>query len=401
MSKNVFMVCGLGFGDEGKGSVVDYLVRKYGLKTVVRFNGSSNAAHNVVANGVHHTFSQFGSGTLVPGVKTYLSKNVLFDPASIYQEAETLKKIGVSDALNRLVVHPECYIINPYHRAVCRFKEERRGGGRHGSTGVGLNEAETEREEDCGLLVEELLDPQRTAKVLKKSRERAIEIMGIDADYILPRIDFTASFMCGFVKEFLVAEMPEKDLTQDVVYEGAQGALLDEFYGFFPYVTRSCTTLSNAWWMMDSPVFESARKIGVMRSYTTRHGAGPFPTELPYHDQEEHNSDHPYQGTFRAGLLDLVLMKYGLDASMASEIALTHVDRLPPRVCVSYDNFDLKYSVAQSGETLTDKLQTAKPLYVNFPEDEKSIIHNIERTLECPIKIISRGKEACHKEERL
>ncbi len=404
MSKNVFMVCGLGFGDEGKGSIVDYLCRKYPISMVVRFNGSSNAAHNVVANGFHHTFSQFGSGTLVPGVQTYLSMDVCFDPASLVYEIAALKKIGVEDALSRLTVDPECFVVTPYHRILCRFKERARGS-KHGSTGVGLNEAVTEYLGDEGgfLQVKDLLDPTSMRAELKKIRERAVENLPESMESELPTVEFCVDFMSHLAKNLSIQHLDPSFMYQGVVFEGAQGALLDEEFGFFPHVTRSKTSLDWAHDCVNDFVAENCRKIGVMRSYTTRHGAGPFPTELPYHSQEDHNGDHPYQGTFRSGHLDLALMKYGLAVSGADEIALTHVDRISPRVCVGYNNFDLEYNSEATLKDMMDvtvKLESAKPLYVNFPEDPKSIIHNIERHLECPIKILSRGQGPEHKEER-
>ena len=113
-----FIVVGLGFGDEGKGSVVDSLVRKYNARLVVRFNGGSQCAHNVVTpDGRHHAFRQFGSGTFVPGVATLLSKYMLVDPMAAVVEASLLADIGVPDAFNRLYVDERAFVVTPYHKA--------------------------------------------------------------------------------------------------------------------------------------------------------------------------------------------------------------------------------------------------------------------------------------------
>ena len=135
------MVMGLGFGDEGKGKIVDYLTRRTGLTEVVRFNGGPQAAHRVVTgDGRSHVFSQFGSGTFVPEVKTRLASPVLMDPLALMNENGALIESGVPDALSRLQISIDSPLITPYQRLVNRVREFKRGGGRHGSCGMGVAE---------------------------------------------------------------------------------------------------------------------------------------------------------------------------------------------------------------------------------------------------------------------
>ena len=135
------LVVDLGFGDAGKGSLVDYYVRHYRAHTVVRFNGGAQAAHNVVTpDGRHHKFSQFGSGTFVPGVRTHLSRYMLVDPVALLAEERHLRQVGVPDAFARLTIDPNAPVVTPFQRAANRLRELQRAAGRHGSCGMGIGE---------------------------------------------------------------------------------------------------------------------------------------------------------------------------------------------------------------------------------------------------------------------
>ncbi|MGC5031423.1 adenylosuccinate synthetase, partial [Micromonospora sp. DT229] len=133
------IVVDLGYGDAGKGTVVDWLCATRPVQMVVRFNGGAQAAHNVVLpDGRHHTFAQFGAGTFHPGVWTHLSRHVVVDPLALAAEADHLAELGVPDALDRLTVDGEALLATPYHRAANRARELSRGADRHGSCGLGV-----------------------------------------------------------------------------------------------------------------------------------------------------------------------------------------------------------------------------------------------------------------------
>ncbi|MGW5010844.1 adenylosuccinate synthetase, partial [Micromonospora chalcea] len=136
---NHVMVVDLGYGDAGKGTVVDLLCATRQVHTVIRFNGGAQAAHNVVLrDGRHHTFAQFGAGTFRPGVRTHLARHVVVDPLALAAEADHLASVGVPDALDRLTVDGEALLATPYHRAANRAREIARGADRHGSCGLGV-----------------------------------------------------------------------------------------------------------------------------------------------------------------------------------------------------------------------------------------------------------------------
>jgi adenylosuccinate synthase len=361
-------VVDLGFGDAGKGLVTDYLVRTTGARMVVRFNGSAQAGHNVVtADGRHHTFSQLGSGTFVPGVRTHLARRVVVHPTALLVEARRLGEVGVPDALERVSVSPEALVTTPFHQAAGRLRELARGAKRHGSCGVGVGEVMRDSLENPGdaLRVEHLADGASLRPRLKRVQERVRasvaasrdaarrlsgeaahgELRALDDDAIVEAwIDAIQRFVAtvGVVPDAALRQSPE----QGLVFEGAQGVLLDESHGFHPFTTWSCCTFDHAeelWRELrrDEPLV----RLGVVRAYAHRHGPGPLPTESPELADalvERHNGDHPWQGRFRVGWPDLVLARYARDACRGLDgVAVTHLDavaRLPRwRAAVAYD----------------------------------------------------------------
>ena len=135
------LIADLGYGDAGKGSIVDYLTRKTGAHTVVRYNGGAQAAHNVITpEGKHHTFAQFGSGTFVPGTRTHLSRFMMVHPLALLAEERHLQSLGIDDAFPRLSIDREALVTTPFQQAANRIKEIARGDGRHGSCGMGVGE---------------------------------------------------------------------------------------------------------------------------------------------------------------------------------------------------------------------------------------------------------------------
>src|SRR5215217_818107 len=140
-NSKAILIADLGYGDAGKGSIVDYLTRATGVHTVVRYNGGAQAAHNVMTpDGRHHTFAQFGSGTLVPGTRTHLSRYMTIHPLAMLAEERHLHSLGISDAFGRVTIDGEALVTTPFQQSANRLKEIARGDGRHGSCGMGVGE---------------------------------------------------------------------------------------------------------------------------------------------------------------------------------------------------------------------------------------------------------------------
>ncbi len=360
------VVVDLGFGDGGKGLVTDRLVRELGAHTVVRFNGGAQAGHNVVTpGGRHHTFAQFGAGSFVPGVRTHLSRHVVVHPTALLVEAARLAERGVADALERLSVSGEALVITPFQQAAGRLRELARGAARHGSCGVGVGEAARDALLDPAgaLRARDLGDAAGLRRALGRLRERK----RAELDELLrglagsPEADAerrvlegpspadawaeAAGRLAPLVRPGDEALAARLALGGAIVFEGAQGVLLDEWCGFHPHTTWSTCTFERALDLLRACDFDGdVARVGVARSYATRHGAGPLPTEEPSLSAllpEPHNAAGPWQGAFRRGWPDFALLRYALAAcGGADALALTHLDapaRCPRwRACVAY-----------------------------------------------------------------
>lgn len=346
-----YLVAGLGFGDEGKGQTTDALVRHTGSDLVIRYNGGAQCAHNVVSpEGKHHTFAQFGSGTFVPGVRTYLSRFVLVNPVSMMIEEQELRRVGVYDGFDRMFVDCQAVVITPYQRALNRLQEIARNKGRHGSTGMGIGVAREHQLEhgDKVLLVGDLPNKKITKEKLEWSRYLCMKAAHkLVYDYT-PAAQREIGLLHGshttpwyldryaeFCQQARIVSEPPLQYT-GLVFEGAQGMLLDEEHGFQPHTTWTDITYKNAETIMKEMGYVGnscpVHRVGVLRTYYTRHGAGPFPSEnnelLGYvKDQELHNKPEEYTGDFRVGLFDIPLMLYALDCiSGVDSLAINHVD---------------------------------------------------------------------------
>jgi len=432
----VILIAGLGFGDEGKGSIVDYLTRLYHSKLVVRYCGGAQAAHNVVLpNGTHHTFAQFGSGTLA-GADTLLSRYMMVNPLALEEEVQALVALGHSP-YNVLFVEGEALVTNVYQVAANRLRETIRNK-RHGSCGMGIGETAKDALEhpDMALRIGDLPNRDKVHEKLRFSRNLKLkEFEGCDIDagdpnLLLLRDEAALSYYAvryhafGCKINIVDRNWLEFRLSRDstVIFEGAQGVLLDQDYGFFPYVTRSDITFNNAYELLgdfNGPV----RRMGILRAYMTRHGAGPFPTEV--HDKDAagncteyatdtHNKYGEWQQSFRLGHFDMVLARYALEViGGVDELVITNLDKLRvtdrPSVCVGYvlekgvsitklpvqQRLDLYGCLRglepnlDKQEELTRKIENAIPVVKLF--DRSAFLDDIAQELKTPVTLCSTG----------
>lgn len=350
---------GLGFGDCGKGNFVDALTRLWQAHTVVRFNGGAQAGHNVVtparANSParHHTFSQFGAGTLVPGVRTVLVDPMVVHPTALLVEAEVLGSIGVTDALSRLTIDAQCRVTTPFHQASGRLRELLRGADAHGTCGVGVGETvrhaleypsqqlryadlpelNSTRALDRVQMIRETLLAEFLPQCPKGSAgARSAEFQTLQDETLAAKWTASARALARHCPPASFETIRDQ-LMQDgcTLFEGAQGVLLDEWRGFHPHTTWSSINTAAvdtvaARFGLEPPV----EHYGVMRTYLTRHGAGPLPTYDESLDDllpEPHNSGAGWQGRFRRGHPDAVLLRYALGAAgRLSGLFISHMD---------------------------------------------------------------------------
>ncbi|MET9224797.1 adenylosuccinate synthetase [Lentzea sp. NPDC003310] len=360
------IVVGLGFGDEGKGAVVDALCADGSVSAVVRFNGGAQAAHNVIADGRHHTFSQFGSGTLA-GVPTRLSRYVLVEPIALATESRELEALGVANPLSLMSIDAGALLTTPFHVAANRARERARGDGRHGSCGKGIGETAwygllsgakagdvVEGQQVLGEpgpapRVGDCLDPAALRRKLDALARFYEPLIGAG-----PNVDELVGLYRAFADAVRI--IPGDDGMFDsgrVVFEGAQGVLLDETYGFHPHTTWSTVVPRNARELLRG---RPARVLGVTRTYQTRHGAGPLPTEDPAvlaRFPERHNGTGEFQGAWRAGHLDANLLRYAVACCGGVDgLAVTHLDARETMVATGQGLEDMPDPVAYLEELL-------------------------------------------------
>ncbi|HLZ56326.1 MAG TPA: adenylosuccinate synthetase [Ktedonosporobacter sp.] len=454
--KQAIFIADLGFGDAGKGTITDFLTRELSAHTIVRYNGGPQAAHNVVTpDGRHHTFSQFGSGMFLPGTKTLLSRFMLINPLNMLKEARHLSALGISDALARTQIDRRALVITPFQKALNRLREVARGADRHGSCGEGVGECMADHlaHGNVVLFAGDLRDRTTIAQKLRLLRDVKYAELEALCQYLpdteqvrQERAIFTATGYledCIDVYRYFAGQVEVVDEAAiraifaqpgAMLLEGAQGVLLDENYGFAPYTTWSTTTFANA----DSLVQEhhysgEVIKLGVLRTYATRHGAGPFPTEDPALTRtlpDQHNAWNAWQQTFRVGHLDLVATRYAIDVlGQLDCLVLTHLDRLEMlpewKICTAYhyqgEEDDLSpYFEQVAGrlttikvrhpidlahqEQLTRKLWSCAPHYLELPPqwlsqvDLATYLPLLEEQLSAPIAILSYGPTATDKQ---
>ncbi|RKS09910.1 adenylosuccinate synthase [Nocardiopsis sp. Huas11] len=413
------IVVDLGFGDAGKGVTVDLLCARRRYGAVVRANGGAQAAHNVVTpDGRHHTFSQFGSGTLAPGgpVPTHLSRLAVVDPFALAAEARHLAELGIADPFALVTVDRRALISTPWHQAANRARERARGSDRHGSCGMGVGETmayalahpgDAPTAGDCA-------HPARLRRKLRLLADHLRDRLGDhpsgeagpDGTAGSPDLEECVSAYAAFAQRVRLvdeAHLPHLLASAPVVFEGAQGVLLDEWHGFHPYTTWSTTTTANPLALLaEAGRPGQARRIGVVRTYTTRHGAGPLVTEDPALGSllpEPHNGTHPWQGPFRIGHLDLVAHRYALAATGGVDsLVVTHTDAFAgagpadgsgtadaveatdgrPLWCTAYANPDgtALHLVPEASpdlerqERLTRALLRVRPVLAAIPDDD-------------------------------
>jgi len=350
------VVIGANFGDEGKGLMVDHLTRMLQpTPLVVRFNGGAQAGHTVQHGKRRHVFHHIGSGTLAGGA-TLLSRVFVANPFLFNPEYEALQGLGATPVVT---IDPRAPLTTPFDMMLNQIAEEVRGTARHGSCGLGFNETLKRAE----------LQPVLTTTVADMLSEESLRIkLSVIRDYYVPeRLHFLFPDLAvseewqkriknrAIIDAYMdsVALLRSRVTIQEdadvmhrhdgpVVFEGAQGLLLDEDHRFFPHVTHSHTGMHNVRLLAaDAGISIGGRVNYMTRAYMTRHGAGPFPSEitgLAYADAT--NVPNPWQGALRFGAIDLDLMREAITKDRRTEaagIVVTCVDQVGSKAAVRVD----------------------------------------------------------------
>ncbi|MFK7912468.1 MAG: adenylosuccinate synthase [Pseudomonadales bacterium] len=418
MGRNV-VVIGTQWGDEGKGKIVDLLTEQ--ASAVVRFQGGHNAGHTLVIGGEKTVLHLIPSGILRPDVQCLIGNGVVLEPHALLKEVDQLEARNVS-VRNRLMISPACPLILPYHVALDVAREKARGRQKIGTTGRGIGPAYEDKAARRGLRVGDLFDWQRFAAQLAEVTEyqnfmltQYYKTEPVDLNQML---DQSASVL-EQLRPMVADIVPILDgLHQDgrnILFEGAQGALLDVDLGTYPYVTSSNTTAGGTAVGSGFGPLNLNYALGITKAYATRVGSGPFPTEL-FDDvgqglAERGNEFGSTTGRpRRCGWFDAVALRRAVQVNSLSGLCVTKLDVLDGlpsiKICVDYQHPD---GADQSARLGSEYYEDIEPVYEELPGWEgttngvreydalpagaKAYLAELERIVDCPIDIISTGPD--------
>ena len=418
MGRNV-VVIGTQWGDEGKGKVVDLLTES--VSAVVRFQGGHNAGHTLVIDGEKTVLHVIPSGILRKNVQCLIGNGVVIEPNALLEEVVALEARGVP-VRERLRISPACPLILPYHVQLDLAREEARGNRKIGTTGRGIGPAYEDKAARRGLRVGDLFYWQDFASKLSEVME--YHNFMLTEYYKKPAVDFQQTLDdCAAIAEQIKAMVCDvvpvlhglREQGQNILFEGAQGALLDIDLGTYPYVTSSNTTAGGtAVGSGFGPTYLDY-VLGITKAYSTRVGSGPFPTEL-FDDvgtrlAERGNEFGSTTGRpRRCGWFDAVALRQAVQINSISGLCLTKLDVLDGletiRICIGYEDPDGSAGTARFG---SEYYSAVKPVYEEMPgwqestagavdvavlpEAARAYIERIEETVGASVDIISTGPD--------
>lgn len=415
---SAYIVLGAQWGDEGKGKMTDYLAEN--ADVVVRYQGGNNAGHTVEVGEKQYKLHLIPSGILYGNKLNIIGNGVVLDPKALFEEMEYLKELGVEITPKNLLISDRAQLIMPYHRVLDGIKERYRGSKDIGTTGKGIGPCYTDKMERSGIRVCDLMHTEVFKEKLSENVKDKNDIItkiygeeGLDFDTIFNEYINYAEKMREYVTETSVVVYDNIKAKKEVLFEGAQGTLLDIDYGTYPYVTSSNTIAGGVCTGAGIGPTMVTNAVGIAKAYTTRVGKGPFPTELSDQTGEWiREKGHEYGVTTgrarRCGWLDLVILKTAARVSGLTSFAVTKIDTLAGldtlKVCVGY-NFNGK--VIDYVPASLEDLAKCEPVYEEFkgwdesienarsyeelPENAKIYLKKIEEFTGTRISIVSVG----------
>ncbi len=381
---SAFIVLGAQWGDEGKGKMTDYLAEN--ADVVVRFQGGNNAGHTVVVGEKEYKLHLIPSGILYNDKLNVIGNGVVLDPKALFEEINYLESLGVEITPDRLIISDRAHVIMPYHRILDGIKERARGNKDIGTTGKGIGPSYTDKMERSGIRVCDLIHKEVFEENLKETLEVKnkiiTEIFGgeaLDYNEIYNEYLGYAEKLRPFVKDISVIVNKKIKDGKEVLFEGAQGTLLDIDYGTYPYVTSSSTIAGGV--CIGAGVGPTAitNAVGIAKAYTTRVGKGPFPTELldstgDWVREKGHEFGVTTGRARRCGWLDLVILKTSARISGLTSFAVTKIDTLAGldtlKVCTGYR---LNGEIIDYVPASLEDLAKCEPIYEEFEGWDDSI----------------------------
>ncbi|RAP59220.1 adenylosuccinate synthase [Oleiagrimonas sp. MCCC 1A03011] len=376
MGKSV-VILGAQWGDEGKGKIVDLLTERVGA--VARFQGGHNAGHTLVIDGKKTVLHLIPSGILREGVTCLIGNGVVLSPAALKSEIAELESNGV-EVRSRLKISPATPLIMPYHIALDQAREKAAGGKAIGTTGRGIGPAYEDKVARRSIRVADLMYPHELPEKIKTAVEyynfvltQWLKAEPVDEKEVLDAALSWGEYIRPMVDDVATVLHDVRAEGGNILYEGAQGALLDIDHGTYPYVTSSNTTVGGALAGTGVGACDIDYVLGICKAYATRVGSGPFPTEL--HDDigayiaKAGNEFGASTGRpRRCGWIDLVALQRAVQINAINGLAITKLDVLDGletiKVCIAYEYRGKRRELAPLD---ADGWEECKPVYLEFP----------------------------------
>jgi adenylosuccinate synthase len=406
-------VLGAQWGDEGKGKIVDLLTP--GFSIVARYQGGHNAGHTVYANGRKFVLRLLPSGILHPGITCVIGNGLVVDPQALFGEIDELAAAGI-DVGDRLMISDKAHLILPYHRELDLLSEARRGERKIGATSRGIGPAYEDKIARRGVRVGDLANRSSLADAVEHNvaaRNRLIAESTMDAQQVLADLERAWVRMRPWVADASLFLARAREDGRSIMFEGAQGTLLDIDHGTYPYVTSSNATIGGVCTGLGVPPRAIDRVLGVAKAYTTRVGEGPLPTELTGEMGDRLRESGQEFGAVtgrprRCGWFDAVAVRYASRINGLDALALTKLDVLDGlpelQVCTAY-RCRGKVLTEMPGEL--SELAACEPVYEtlpgwteptrgvreysDLPREARAYVARLEEITGVPAAIVSTG----------
>ena len=409
------VVVGSQWGDEGKGKIVDYLSEN--ADVIVRFQGGHNAGHTLVINGKTYKLSILPSGIVRQDKISIIGNGVVIDPWALLEEIEAIKKTGIKISSENLKISNSAPLILPIHSQIDKAREIQRGDSKIGTTGRGIGPAYEDKVARRAIRVSDLKDKSLLKEKVNKLLDhhniwlKAQNFETLDPENILANILDISQYVLEFADETWVTLDNYNLKGKRILFEGAQGTMLDVDHGTYPFVTSSSTVSGNAASGSGFGLLNISKVLGITKAYTTRVGSGPFPTEQKNEIGNKLGELGHEFGTVtgrkrRCGWFDSVMVKQAIKISGISSIALTKLDVLDKfdelKVCTSYKIGDKEINHFPSCQIDQNKIEPNYEIiegwnmktegisdFDKLPANAIKYIKRLESLIQCKINIIS------------